>query len=186
MFLAPLKADAGVLGGVAHGHYKDFYDWDYAKTVWSQMGTWEAEEKEWAKYSADYDPWFEIYKVNHQQAKAVLKTYPPEKRKNIERAYDIQMVWDTWYDGDYGPWLYRYRGIIQVRTTWDERIAELKTFEQSFAERNRLLLSSQPKPCVPQEFVSECGPIPDWRSPEMKAEERKLEARREELRKTKR
>ncbi|CDK99672.1 conserved protein of unknown function [Magnetospirillum gryphiswaldense MSR-1 v2] len=167
-----MSAQAGTLGGVAHGRHQDFYDWEFAKKVWFEMNTWEAEEKEWAKYAADFDLWMLEWKKNNQTAKKLLASYPPEKRKNIERAYDIQMAWDTWYDGLYWPWFNNYRGISQVSPRLD-KIKALKSFDQRRAEANALNASSGP--CNPQKFLHECGPWPDWRSPEMKAEERKLE-----------
>ena len=150
----------------------DFYDWEFAKKVWFEMNTWEAEEKEWAKYAADFDPWLVEWKKNNQNAKKLLAGYSPEKRKNIERAYDIQMAWDTWYDGFYWPHINYYKDVATVSPRLD-KIKALTSFEQYRDETNKR--RSVSNSCVPQERLSECGAWPDWRSPEMKAEERKLE-----------
>lgn len=111
-------------------------------------------------------------KKNNQNAKKLLASYSPEKRQNIERAYDIQMAWDTWHDKFYWPYINYYKSVATVSPRID-KIKALKSFDQRRAEANAL--NSASGPCNPQKFLHECGPWPDWRSPEMKAEERKLE-----------
>ena len=171
MSLISVDAHAGTLSGTTQGRRGDFYDWEFAKKVWYEMGTWEAEEKEWAKYSADFDPWLVEWKKNNKNAKKLLAGYSPEKRKNIECAYDIQKAWDTWYDDFYRPYIRHYNDVVTYSPYLD-RVKELKSFDQSRAERNKL---NPVSPCTPQEYLHQCGAWPDWRSPEMKAEERKLE-----------
>lgn len=172
------SATAGTLG-INGGRKKDFYDWEYAQKVWFEMNTWEAEEAEWAKYSADFDPWLEVWKKNRAQAKKLLATYPEQKRHNIQRAFDIQLVWDAWFDEYYGPWFRHYQETVDYETYRD--LPELKSFEERRASYNARRKELERLHCVPQKFISECGVLPDWRSPEWKVEEKKLEVRRAEL-----
>jgi hypothetical protein len=172
------SVQAGTLN-ILNGGKKDFFDWEYAKKVWSEMNTWDAEEREWAKYSADFEPWLEIWKKDRNHAKKVLETYPEQKRRNIQRAFDIQLAWDTWYDEHYLPWINDNKTVVQVKSSMG--LMEMKSFKERQASYNALQKKLGRLDCIPQKFLDECGPMPDWRSPEMKTEEMKLEARRAEL-----
>lgn len=161
------------------GSKKNFYDWEYAQKVWMKMNTWETEEAEWAKYSADFDPWLEMWKKNRDQAKKALATYPEQKRLNIQRAFDIQLTWDAWYDEHYLPWFRHYKETVEYNVYRD--MTGLEPFDERRASFNARRKELGRLDCVPQKFIDECGPMPDWRLPEWKAEEQKLEARRAEL-----
>lgn len=169
---------AGTLN-ILSGNKKEFFDWEYAKKVWFEMNTWEAEEKEWAKYSSDFEPWLEIWKKNHNQAKKLLATYPEPKKTNIQRAFDIQLAWDNWYDEHYWPWWERYQGALKAKNYGE--ISELTSFDEDRVRFNARRKELGRDKCVPQRFITECGLMPDWRSPEMIAEGKRLEARRAEL-----
>lgn len=176
MFLS--QAQAGALGHLAFGRRGDFYDWEFAKKVWFEMNTFAAEEAEWAKYAADFDPWFVEWKKNNAAAKKLLASYPEQRRRNIERAYDMQLAWDTWYDTYYAQWLDNYRGVVKNSPRIDI-LSNLVPFANELADRNAKSRSAHPDPCIPKDFLTQCGRAPDWRSADMIAEERKLEALRE-------
>lgn len=168
----------------ASGDKEDFYDWEYAQKVWFEMNTWDAEEKEWAKYSADFAPWFAQFNKNMKKAKEALKAYPEDKRRNIERAHDIQMVWEKWNQSYYSPWFRDYSLTIRHVSGWHPDLDELKPFAKYIEELNAHLRVAKPNPCIPKRFIDECGPVPiDWRSPQMLQQERELEARLKELQK---
>lgn len=151
-----LEAAAGALkSGQEYAKAEHYFDWSYAQKVWSEMNTWEKEEVEWAKYSADFEPWLDLYKKDKRKALADLKAYPENKRKNIQRGYDIQLAYDHWFDQIYSPWFNSYK--------IDYGYGKARTFEkvlESFAARPT---------CLPAFTLADCGPIPDWRSANWKA-----------------
>ncbi|MCA1908959.1 MAG: hypothetical protein LDL39_11420 [Magnetospirillum sp.] len=178
MTLLSSGAQAGVLK--ISSSKEKFFDWDFAQRVWDTMNTWDKEEAEWAKYAADFDPWFrDEWKKKGVKALEGLKNYPAEKRKNIERGFDMQLAWDTWYDHFYWQYIDYYRVVTRVSPRID-KLEELKPFEARLANANAHRAKTLPSPCIRKRFLQDCGAWPDWRSPEMKAEEKKLEAMRDE------
>lgn len=146
-------------GGNEYVKPQHFFDWSYAQKVWFEMNTWEAEEKEWAKYAADFEPWLDLYRKDPRKALTALDSYPESKRKNIQRGYDIQLAYDQWFDQVYSPWFNGHKAGTQDRKwTFDDVLA-------SYAKRPS---------CIPQHFLNECGPIPDWRSDKWKAKEQAM------------
>lgn len=137
------------------------------------MNTWEAEEKEWKKYSSDFNKWLELYTKREwradEKAMAVLKgrselfgmkAYPDDLRKNIQRGYDIQLAYDQWRDNVYSRWFDGYRENAMA--------GKAVTFDQ-------LLEDFSKKPaCTPKEYLTDCGPIPDWRDAEDKIKEQEM------------
>jgi len=165
-----MTANAGVLKHWdSYANPEHFFDWKYAQTVWFDLNTAERYDAEWAKYEGDFKPWLALYKADKRKALADLKTYPEAKRRNIERGYDMQLAFDHWFDQVYGPWYNRFRGNVLDAAfykkygkppagTFDDYLADWATF----------------KPCVPARFLSQCGPIPDWRSEKAKAKEQAM------------
>jgi len=136
-----------------------FFDWKYAQEVWFEMRSHEAIQAEADKYAADFDPWLALYKKDKRKALAELKTYPEAKRRNIERGYDVQLSYDQWRDDVYMSWFKGHRaGTLDRKWTFDQVL-------ESFGKRSS---------CVPQHFLNECGPVPDWRDNEDKAKEQAM------------
>jgi len=152
-----MTANAGVLKHWdSYAKPEHFFDWKYAQTVWFDLNTTERYDAEWAKYEGDFKPWLALYKADKRKALADLKTYPEAKRRNIERGYDMQLAFDHWFDQVYGPWFNGHkRGTLDRKWTFDQVL-------ESFGKRSS---------CVPQHFLNECGPVPDWRSSGWKAKE---------------
>lgn len=156
------------------GQAGEFFDWTFAKKVWYEMNTNAAWDAEMAKYAADFTPWFEQeYKKNipqRRKAVAALESYPPAKRHNIERGYDLLMVKKVWECRYYAFWYGNYgQGRTHPTETYLEEMARY----------------THPRTCDPQKRLpiplnSVCGgPIPDWRSPEMKADEQAMIKKRD-------
>lgn len=142
-----------------------FFDWKYAQTVWFDLNTYERYTAERAKYEADFKPWLVLHKKDKRKALADLKTYPEAKRRNIERGYDMQLAFDQWADQVYVPW---YKGYAHD-ATWSPRLKKkATTFDDYLAAR------AKRGSCIPEHFLNECGPIPDWRDDGDKAEEQAM------------
>ncbi|EPY00248.1 hypothetical protein K678_17096 [Magnetospirillum fulvum MGU-K5] len=166
LFFYSSFAKAGVIGGSLPATSKDFFDPEYARHVWFNLNTWEAEEKEWEKYSKDFDPWLKKFRDNRRNALKELKTYPEAKRRNIERAYDIQLAYDQWFDRIYYPW---YNGFpANARKAASESRAA-RTFDDNLASSRKQGSCAS----IFRLFV-ECGPIPDWRSEKWRAKEQEM------------
>lgn len=143
----------------------DHFDWEFAQKIWSEMNTVEALEAEYAKYSSDFEPWLKFYKQNEREALQALNEYPKDKRNNIKRGYDVQLAFDEWFDHVYSPW---YNHYPYVASQAPLHKAKAPTFDDYLAS-----YGSRPS-CIPKAMLDECGPVPDWRSPEWKAKEQAM------------
>jgi len=175
LLLTPVTAHAGYLNGGYRSLPKvgDYYDWEYAKRVWTQMNTWDKEEAEWAKYAADADPWIAMYRKNHREALQVLKGYPEAKRQRIQRAFDIQLAADDWSDNVHGEW-YRnyYQRLMQDRrrkgTSVENKIHDAVTFDAHMAKFKTGHCDAGAN------YLSQCGSVPDWRDAKMRKQDQQM------------
>ncbi|MBN2752326.1 MAG: hypothetical protein JXQ84_06425 [Rhodospirillaceae bacterium] len=144
-----------------------FFDWGFAQKVWFEMPTWEAEEAEWAKYAADFNPWLALYKQDPRKAFATLDKMPKAKRLRVQRGYDMQLAYDQWFDHVYSTWYnnYGFEAVVAASPAVNKKAP---TFDDVVA------LTGQRAKCFPKRLLNECGPVPDWRSPEWKAKEQTL------------
>lgn len=147
-----------------------FFDWAYAQKVWFDMPTWEAEEAEWKKYAADFEPWLELYKADPRKAMQALKKYPQHKQRNIKRGYDIQLAYDHWWDHVYSPWYNAYAYEASQAPLHNRKAA---TFDDYLA-----VWANRPS-CKPARLLNECGPVPDWRDARDRAAEQEMMAKAE-------
>lgn len=99
----------------------------------------------------------------------ILKTYPDQKRKNIQRGYDMQLAWDQWFDQVYSPW---YNGYANDAWHAPTHNTKAPTFDDYLA-----VWAKRPS-CFPAHFLNECGPVPDWRSD--KSQEQDMMAKADE------
>ena len=146
-----------------------FFDWGFAQKVWFEMNTWEAEEAEWAKYEADFNPWLKLYKQDPRKAFAELDKMPKAKRLRVQRGYDMQLAYDHWFDHVYSFWYNAYRGDAVTKSS--------PIINKTAATFDDLLARSAQNPtCHPNRLLNECGPVPDWRSPKWLAKENEMMA----------
>ena len=136
-----------------------FFDWAYAQHVWFDLNSREAAQAESDRYAADFKPWLELFKKDRRKALAELKTYPEAKRHNIQRGHDIQLAYDHRFDEVYSPWFNGHKsGTLDRKWSFDQVHA-------AYARRGS---------CVPARLLTECGPIPDWRSDTWRAKEQAM------------
>ncbi|MEW5728047.1 MAG: hypothetical protein AB1918_09500 [Pseudomonadota bacterium] len=154
-------AHAGVLKGAdEYAKPQHFFDWRYAQKVWFEMSSRAALEAEEASCLADFGPWLESHKENPRKAFADLKNYADKKRRNIQRCYDIQLAYDQWWDQVWSPW---YNGYSYEAVQAPIHNRKAATFDDYLA------VWSKRASCTPDHFLNECGPVPDWRDEEDKA-----------------
>lgn len=159
--LVPTLSHAGEIGGTyAQPKAHEFYDWEYAKKIWTQQRSWPELEAEWNKYAADFEPWLETFKQDRQKAREALKGFPEAKRQRIQRGYDIQLAWDDWWDHVHNSWAGSYYN--QYVTTGGRA-----------GDFDALLKSREGRACT-GETLSQCGSIPDWRTEKMKVRDRQM------------
>ncbi len=145
-----------------------FFDWTFAQKVWFELNTWELEEAEWAKYADDFNTWLPLYKQNPRKALNALKSYPKEKRLNIQRGFDIQLAFDHWFDHVYSAWYNRYPYTASRAVLHKTKAPTFDDTLSSYGQRPS---------CFPEAMLDECGPVPDWRSPKWRAKEQGMMAK---------
>lgn len=145
---------------------ENFFDWNFAQHVWFDLKTDGEYDAEFDKYASHFKPWLEIYKNDPRKALTELKTYPEAKRRNIERAYDMQLAFDQWADQLYVPWYKGFRNEALNAALY--RKVPAQTFDDWLAKFGKNLS------CIPTRSLTECGPVPDWRSKETRAREENM------------
>lgn len=123
------------------------------------MNTVEKFDAEWAKYAADFEPWLKAYQQDPRKAFDALDKYSKDKRKNIQRGYDMQLAIDQWWDHVYSPWFNRYAYVASRAVVHKDKAPTFDDYLASYGSR---------APCFPETMLDECGPVPDWRTDAVK------------------
>lgn len=146
---------------------EDYFDWSFAQHVWADLDDVEKFDAEWAKYAVEFEPWLARYKKNTRAALDELKALPDVRRVAIQRGYDMQLAFDEWWDHVYSSW-YNGFNVKAAFARYPGRSGKAATFDdwlQAAAKRDD---------CRKQRMLDECGPIPDWRSPQWKTKEQAM------------
>lgn len=144
---------------------RNFFDWKFAQKVWFEFNTYEKEEAEWAKYVGDFHPWLEVYKVDQRKAFDLLNKMPKDKRINVQHAFDMQLAYDHWFDHVYSSWYNGYEQDAIYAPMTKKKAPTFDDYLAVYAERGS---------CIPEHMLNECGPVPDWRTPEWRAKEQAM------------
>lgn len=140
------------------------------------MNTTEKLDAEYAKYSADFEPWLALYKQNPRKAFAELDKMPQAKRVKIQKGFDVQLAWDQWFDHVYSAWYNGYPSDALYAVSYNNKEKGVKapTFDDYLASYGKRA------PCQPDTMLDECGPVPDWRSQRMLRESQAMMAKAEQ------
>lgn len=159
-------AEAGEIKSVyQNATAEKYWDWSYAQRVWFDFNTTDKFVAEWNKYSGDFEPWLSRYQKDARKALDELDSMPKSKRLNVQRGYDMQLAFDQWWDHVYSPWYNRY-DYVSGNARREGKAAP--TFD------DYLVVWGKRQTCRPERLLDECGPIPDWRSPEWRTKEQAM------------
>lgn len=138
-----------------HAVAEDYFDWSYAQHVWADLNDGSKFDGEWAKYSAEFDPWLERYKKNARVAMDELEKMSKDRRLKIQHGYDMQLAFDEWFDHVWSPW---YNGFSSAAAAAQRENKPGPTFDDYLA------VWGKRASCRPERMLDQCGPIPDWRT----------------------
>ncbi len=167
VFPKPDPAAGLVKCNTTMGRFDDFFDFEYAQKVWFEMGSLDALNTERAKYAAEFGPWFERFKVAKDWFAMYdeLRAYEEPEKTAMRRGHDIEVAYNTWLCEHYDYWVRLYK-IVDA--------GDQETFEEYVAGRSIPFRCENAKR-LPTKYNSACGgPLPDWRSPEMKAADKAM------------
>lgn len=152
-----------------------YFDWAFAQKVWFDLNTGSKFDREWEKYSADFEPWLSVYKQDPRKAFAELDKMPPQKRARVQRGYDMQLAFDQWFDHIYSAWYNGYpsNALYAVSYNNKEKGVKAPTFDDALASYGKRAS------CQPDTMLDECGPVPDWRTERMLRESQAMMAKAE-------
>lgn len=156
------------------GRRDDFFDFEYVQKMWCEMNTLDALNRERAKYAAVFGPWFERYKVTKDRHGMYeeLRNFSEPERTPMRHGHDLQVAYNTWLCEHHDYWIRLYK----VTDPGNE-----ETFDKHLARQWVPLGGYTRKTSLP--FGPACaGSIPDWRSPEMKAEDEAMMAAADKVR----
>jgi hypothetical protein len=166
ILLFSFAADAGLLKGRNRAVAADYFDFPYAEYAWNELTTLEMLVKEADKYSGDFDPWKASFKQKPMSAMGVMRASPAGS--DLKKGYDLQLAYDEWRDHVYADWYSSYKdGRIEI------------DFDQWLAERNERRKAGCGR--GHRNYLDSCGPLPDWRSEQNKADERAMMAEADRL-----
>jgi hypothetical protein len=165
-FLLFSPASAGYLKGHQRAVAADYFDFRYAEYVWNEMTTLAELDEEIARYAEEFDPWAERYDQNPTKAMHEIQGSKPESA--LQRGYDAQLAFDEWMDHVYSNWYFGYKGG-RIKISFDQWLSEANELRKSGCKSGR------------RNFLDSCGPLPDWRSEQNKADERAMMAEADRL-----